>query len=102
MKHYFAPEEFFCQTLLYNSPTQRKNFLDETLCATDYEIQETENILRYLKKEEFKDSLLCGVKKNYRFEHICFLRKVSNKQTWQRIETILKGQELAKREEIES
>ncbi len=78
MKRYFAPEEYFTQTLLYNSKTQRKNFLDENLCATDYEMKSLDDVLCYLEP----GSNL----REYKFSHVCFLRKVADPEIYHIVE----------------
>ena len=85
MKRYFGPEEYFSQTLLYNSETQRKNFLDENLCATDYYMRGPKDVLRYLDPGQ----KLGEEWQNYQFRHICFLRKVTNHETYDAVESAL-------------
>ncbi len=86
MKRYFGPEEYFAQTLLYNSETQRKNFLDESLCATDYYMQGPQDVLCYLDPGK----KLGKEWQNYQFRHICFLRKVNDFKIWDLVENRLK------------
>ena len=78
MKRYHSCEEYFCQTLLYNSETQRKNFLDENLCATDYGMRGLKDVLRYLDPR--------ADLARYQFHHVCFLRKVADPEIYHIVE----------------
>ena len=104
MKRYFGPEEYFSQTLLYNSETQRKNFLDESLCATDYHLQDVNAVLNYLEEDKFPAGEFCDMSKDYHFQHICFLRKINDSKIWDFVEGKLAlAQERAQKEkQIES
>ena len=94
MKRYFAPEEYFCQTLLYNSETQRKNFLNENLCAADYTMGSREKVLSYLCEQTFKDAMTRdGVPMGYKFSHVCFLRKVADPEVFNEVESRLLGKD---------
>lgn len=78
MGRYLGPEEYFCETLLYNDSIQRKNFLNENLCVSDPNIEVLNDTLRYTNPYRFSDILVYSVPMNFQFEHVCFLRKVSD------------------------
>ena len=86
MRRYFGPEEYFCQTLLHNSAKQKKNFLNESLCATDYFLQDANAVLNYLEGDKFPTGEFCDVSKDYHFQHICFLRKINDPKIWDFVE----------------
>ncbi len=90
MRRYFSSEEYFCQTMLYNSETQNKNFLNESLCATDYTIKKFEDLMPYLDEREFRDFTESScTPREYKFQHICFVRKVADKEIYSMLESHL-------------